>query len=63
MRCIESYGMLVPVLWSQFLDKASVSITSPRAIWNSLRRLHTSSLTSTCQCSIYHPRSYAVWST
>jgi hypothetical protein len=34
MRCTVSYGMRVPVLWSQCLDKASVSITFPRAIWS-----------------------------
>lgn len=62
MLCTGSYGMRVPVRWSQCLDKASASITSPRAIWSSSRRLHISSLTSTYPCSTYHPRSYAVLS-
>jgi len=32
--CTGSCGMRVPARWSQYLDKASVSITSPRAIWS-----------------------------
>jgi hypothetical protein len=34
MRCTGSCGMLVPVRWSRRLDRASVSITFPRAMWS-----------------------------
>ncbi|CAN6273078.1 unnamed protein product [Urochloa humidicola] len=51
--------MLVLARWSLCLAKASWFTISHRVIWNSLKHLQISGLTSTYLCLIYHPRSCA----